>query len=223
MNPFRQLSRVYGAVAPQLQALIAHDIGRMVEELLGSSIALWRSAGWARFDDLEANCTIQLFRWAQVAADREAALRILRVELEWYQPSAAQIAGTESAARMPRPDLRVSIGSTGMLVECKRLRATGNLPKAYVEKGIARFVAHTYRSDTGGALMVGYLISGTVEAAILVINQHIGANPLMGASHRLVPVAPGLAAAARYRSTHARPGAVDVQLEHFICPISNSG
>jgi hypothetical protein len=223
MSPFRQLSRLYGAVAPQLQALIARDIVRLVDDLFDAAIALWSAAGWHRFDDLEANCTIQVFRWAQVAAGRDAALRVLHVELEWYQPSPAQLAGTESAVGMPRPDIRVSIGAVGVLAECKRLAAVGSLPKAYVDNGIARFVANTYRSETGLAVMVGYLVADTVDAVVPAINQHVDAHTLMGSSHRLVSSTPVATYVALYSSAHARGNAPELRLRHYLCPMAGAG
>lgn len=216
MSPFRRLSRAYGSITPVLQQAIARDIDGLIDDLIGAALDRWHAVGWARFDDLEVNCTLQLFRWMQEVGRLVPELRILTVQLEWSQPTPSMIAGTESAATMTRPDLRVQIARVaGRSIECKRLAITGGLPRRYVDEGMIRFVSGNYGTTESKGLMVGYVQAGDPAAVARSINSRVAAHPAMGAPHQLAAVPSVFGLLSRHRSSHIRSGISPIVLDHY--------
>lgn len=209
-------NRVYGLVSPTLQRLVSSDIDGLVSRMLDEAAAAWAEANWIRFDDREANCTIQLYRWCLYVGRKHPELRILTVQLEWSNPTIAMLQALESAEGPSRPDLRIQIGErAGRSLECKRLSPAQRRPWRYVHEGLDRFVSGTYGGDEPTGVMVGYIQGGTAEGLITAINVEIVAHPRMGPSHQLQRIAPsGLPI--RCHSSHLRSNASSIDIEHFL-------
>jgi hypothetical protein len=220
MGAYRQLSRIYGAIAPSIQQLISHDIDDLIDQLILDGVTRWRNANWQRFDDLEINCTVQLFRWMTEAGRSSSSLRILTVQLEWVQPTVEMIEGSESAAGMRRPDLRISIGqSAARVVECKRLALTSSFPKRYVDEGMHRFVSASYGGDDDEAAMIGYVQANEPVDIVAAVNTEVDAHADMGASHRLHFQSSPYGSLHRYASTHTRRQRSSLSLHHYLVDI----
>jgi hypothetical protein len=215
VSNYRRLSRIYGVLAPALQELVARDIDGLVDELLHHAVEQWRLTGWHRFDDLEINCTIQLYKCLSEVGRSRLALRILTLQLEWVQPTAEMMAGNESASGMKRPDLNISLGLTAArLVECKRLALTGGLPKRYVDEGMARFVSGKY-AESG--IMVGYVQADTPPEVVDAINTEVDGHWDMGSTHRLAHLsAASHTGLQRYQSNHIRSSLPPTTLQHYL-------
>ena len=140
------LSSAWGRVSPFIENSVAQDLELLVADLLDAALERWAATNWQRYDDLEINCTMQVYRWAQEASRSIPRLRVLTAVLEWSQPTPAMIRGTESGSTMVRPDLRLRIGRTaGATIECKRLGSHHQLPEHYVDDGVARFCGRHLR------------------------------------------------------------------------------
>jgi hypothetical protein len=144
--------------APQ----VAEQIDRLVRQLLEAAISLWEQNHWLTYDLEEENCTVQLYRWCQTACRQDRRFALLVPHLEWVNLTAAILAGVESVRSASRPDLRIEIGEVGRAIECKRLAPTGHWPRAYVHKGLARFVLGNYGHGELVGYMVGYVQVGTL-------------------------------------------------------------
>ncbi len=217
MGPYRQLSRIYGVITPIIHELVSQEIDELIDQLILEGVAQWRSANWHRFDDLEINCTIQLYRWIREVGRSTPSLRILTVQLEWVQPTAEMIAGSESATGMRRPDLRISIGQvSARSVECKRLALADSLPKRYVDEGMYRFVSGSYGADEDRATMIGYVQANEPTDVIVAVNNEVDAHGGMGSAHRLHFQDSPNSILHRYESNHARGHLTTLRLWHYL-------
>lgn len=149
--------RFRGTVALALQQRVAEDIDRLIGQLFEAALVFWEQNGWLTYDREEENYTVQLYRWCKVACQQDPRFAFLVPHLEWVNLTAAILAGTESVTSANRPDLRIEIGEVGRAVECKRLAPTAPWPRAYVHKGLARFVVGNYGHDESVGYMVGYV------------------------------------------------------------------
>lgn len=205
MALLRSLARkTYGAITPTLKGLIAADIDRMVEEMLTLAIQRWRASGWQRFDDLEINCTIQLFRWSEEAIDHNRGLESLSVQLEWVQPTPEMIAGLETAVTLRRPDLRVSVGRySGRSIECKRLSLRNGHPRRYVNDGMDRFVSGGYGNGEAIGFLAGFIQRDEPNAIVTEVNTVVTTHPRMGPADQLEPVPTRGGGCQPYESHHS--------------------
>jgi hypothetical protein len=220
MGPYRQLSRIYGVISPAIHQLVSHDIDGLIDQLILEGLAQWRAANWHRFDDLEINCTVQLYRWIREAGRYTPALRILTVQLEWVQPTPTMIDGSESAAGMRRPDLRISCGqASARSIECKRLALADSLPKRYVDEGIYRFVSAFYGADEDRGAMIGYVQANEPADVIVAVNSAVEAHGDMGATHRLHFHDSPSSILHRYGSNHSRNHRSELRLRHYLVDI----
>ncbi len=101
----------------------------------------------------------------------------------------AVLPGTESLSRpdMDRPDGRTDIPifltewlsyhkrhDPHAVIECKRVAdSRTDLCRAYVAGGIDRFKSGKYGGDHSTGFMIGYIIAGDAQSAVLCINRHL--------------------------------------------------
>lgn len=196
----------------------------MIDDMLDASVSMWAAEGWIRFNDQEVNCTIQLYRCSEHVIRTTAMLYTLTVRLEWVQPTLAMLAGQESATRMSRPDMRVTIGyQTGITIECKRLSLSNGLPKKYVGEGMDRFVSGVYSKDESKAAMVGYVQGAKCNELLDAVNTEVDAHPRMGASHRLNPAKPLSFINHKWESSHERGLYPHIVISHYWVTLSVAG
>lgn len=220
MTMFRQVSKLYGSMTPTVENYVAKGIDALVLELLVKALETWRALGWQRFDDREANCTIQVFRHAVACQGATRALRILRIDLEWHQPTREMLLGLESAEGMTRPDMRLTVGRASWIIECKRLKLSDNLPRRYVEEGMMRFVDGRYGGSALAGAMLGYVVADEPAEIVGAINLAVVAAPQMGEAHQLIPDGAGLGPLLdSYRSNHDRVDLPPFQLLHLLADV----
>ncbi len=216
MARLRTLRRVYGLIDQPLQRLLSRDIDDAIEETLIAAAASWKTDGLQRFNDEEANCTIQLYRWGDEAIRKTSTLHALSLQLEWVQPTPEMLAGKEDAGNSSRPDLRFSIGSVGRTVECKRLTARSPWLRRYVYEGMDRFVSGVYAPSEDRGNMVGYMQADEPTTIVDGINTQVAAHPAMGSSHKLVPSSARPPIQDVFRSTHIRKSSPSILLTHYL-------
>ncbi|MGH9194341.1 MAG: hypothetical protein ACRD1T_01210 [Acidimicrobiia bacterium] len=203
-------------MAAPLKSAVVVEVDRLVERMLEIAIVTWSAAGWVRYDDMEVNCSIQLFRFGDEAIRNTPRLRVLSLNLEWFQPTVAMLHGNESAVGMRRPDLRVSVGHhAARILECKRLAASGGLPREYVEEGMTRFLSGDYEVGEDAGYMIAYLSDDEV-ASIAAVNQLVRLHPDMGNSHQLGGRRQTVPVASWYSSSHPRVDRSRLSLRHFV-------
>lgn len=223
MSNFRAIGKIYGVLAPGLHKLIAVDMETMLDEMLDGAASLWATNDYTRFDDDEANCTIQLYRWSDEIVRTTTGLRVITLTLEWVQPTPSMIAGLESATGSSRPDLKVAIGRAAHLtIECKRLSLSNNHPRRYVTQGIDRFVSGEYASTQERGAMVGYLQADDPGSIIPKVNSVIIEHPSMGSSHQLKEAKALTHINLVYGSEHQRIEKPIIQLKHYLIDLRGS-
>lgn len=200
--------------------MLGSDIETAIDEALDAAVASWSADGFDRFDDSEANCTVQLYRWIKEATRQHATLDCLSAGIESVQLTPEMLEGKADAGKARRPDIRLSIGSIARTTECKRLAETGVLPGRYVNEGMVRFVDGSYANRDRQGRMVGYVQHGDPVKIVTKINNAVGKHPLMGAGHEL-QAAPGLGSLqANYESSHVRKNALSpFQLRHHLIEV----
>jgi hypothetical protein len=211
--------RLRGTVALALQEEVAKDIDRLIWLLLGASIVLWSQDNWFSYNDDEENCTVQLYRWCHVARRHDVRFSPLIPHLEWVNVTAAMLAGAESVKGASRPDLRIEVGLVGRAIECKRLAPTARWTRAYVYKGLARFVVGNYGHDEAVGYMVGYVQAGINAGVLARINQQVAGHPKMGGAHELKLLQDD-GNSSWSRSCHARASGHPIQVDHLLVEIA---
>jgi hypothetical protein len=206
--------RFRGTVALALQQRLAEDIDRLIGQLFEAALALWEQNGWLTYDREEENCTVQLYRWCKVACQQDRRFAFFVPHLEWVNLTAAILAGTESVMSANRPDLRIEIGEVGRAVECKRLAPTAPWPRAYVYKGLARFVVDNYGHGENVGYMVGYIQAGTFAEVLTKINQQVTGHPNMGAAQTLTLLRDE-GTSSWNRSCHSRSSGLPIRIDHL--------
>ena len=209
--------RFRGTVAVALQDRVARDIDHLIYLLLEASIILWEQVNWDTFDNDEDNCTVQLYRWCNIARRQDARLTLLIPRFQWIDLTPAMLDGSESVKSAKRPDLRIEIGEVGRSFECKRLAPTGSWPRKYVYDGLARFVLGKYGRDEPVGYMVGYVQSGTFNQCLSAINRQISSHPEMGDSDHLKLLQES-AISSWSRSSHAR-SPDPIQIDHLMVQV----
>jgi hypothetical protein len=133
---------------------------------------------------------------------------------EGPQLSAAMRAGKDDATHAPRPDMTVQFGDRSIRIEAKRLAATGDLPRRYVEAGMMRFLDGRYTSSVGlPAIMFAYAVPASPPLDVIKpVNKVVESHPRMGTTHQLQPASDTTQAHREYRSDH---GAA-LYILHFV-------
>ncbi|MEZ5371265.1 MAG: hypothetical protein R2704_00625 [Microthrixaceae bacterium] len=216
MSVFGTVNRVYGYVDPVLEQYLAGGIDRLVPDLIERALVKWRDGGFVRFDDYEANCTIQVFRWMVAERETNPDFHCVHPRLEWVQPTPEMFAAKESASHMRRPDIRLTIGdSAAWTVECKRLKLSDNLPRLYVDEGLERFVSGSYGASEATGAMIGYIIDDSPRQIVKAINRRVVEHAVMGAGHELKRRARTKRLLNRYVSQHRRSSHRKIEIEHY--------
>ena len=148
-----------------------------------------------------------------------SSVRVDRSPLEWVNLTAAILAGTESVRSANRPDLRIEIGEVGRAVECKRLTPTSPWPRAYVHKGLARFVVGTYGHDESVGYMVGYVQVGTLAEVLTKINEQVKDHPSMGFV-QLLSLLRDDGTSSWSRSCHPRAFGHHIRIDHLLVDVT---
>lgn len=223
MNGLGRLrNRVFGTIVPSIQSVVAQDIDELVEQLIEDAAEIWRAAAWHRFDDKEANCTIQMYRCSREVQRRNAMYGVLAIRIEFVMPTPAMFDGLEDATGMARPDIHIAVGEVGRIVECKRLSLGGGKPRAYVHEGITRFVCGPYASEGDAEYMIGYLQADDVDQVVAEVNRQVVGHPVMDGSDVLHPAPPARPLAAsvhHFRSEHKRQGVNPFHIRHKIIDV----
>lgn len=209
----RALDRVAGRVSQALQQRAERRFPELVESLMRLALEMWAGNSWHTFDQMEVNCTAQLYRWLQEAKRGDLQFSHLNIELEYLNLTPAMFAGNESVVTAVRQDLRVGIGQVGIQIEAKRLVASGNWCHDYVYNGIQRFVSSSYGANDPLGVMVGYVQQATCDGLLGSVNGFVVAHPLMGRNHQLGTTLTepyGLS----HSSSHLRPSDVTIDLRH---------
>ena len=211
------LDKAFGRILGHANGLIlsraANQLPILVEDLLQDALTLWSGNGWYTFDRLESNCSGQLYRWLKEAKRADARFSPLVVTIENVELTPAMLAGTQSVVGASRPDLRIHVGESGVLLEAKRLTNTARHCRAYVEEGMARFVSSAYGARSDWGLMLGYVQDATVAVIEPRVNGFVNTHAIMGEGHQLVPQRAD-AISARLRSSHARASGLPIVLDH---------
>lgn len=210
----RTLDRVTGRVSIALHERAARRLPELVERLMMAALERWAANGWHTFDHLEVNCTVQLYRWLSEAQRADAGLAFLSVQIEHLLLTPAMWAGDASVTAAQRPDVRLSVGHTGVAVEAKRLVAGGSWPRKYVHDGMARFASSSYGAGEQIGLMVGYVQDSSTDGILPAVNARIETHPLMGSGHQLNDER-STRHGTWYQSNHVRPKDVSIRLLHL--------
>jgi hypothetical protein len=215
MSRLRTLRWVYGQLVPGLESALASALDVMVDDAVVAAVSSWSADGWRSFDDHEANRTMQLYKWIEEAVHVNPSLRSLTPRLEWVQPTPGMYAGTESATKVPRPDIRLAVGAAaGITLECKRLSLGSQHPSRYVNEGMKRFVSGEYAAAEAQGRMVGYIEADDEADILAAVNAAVVSSPSMGANHVLHVFALDAPSLHRYRSEHTREKSPPIRLVH---------
>ncbi|WP_156971381.1 hypothetical protein [Knoellia sinensis] len=185
----------------------------MAVGLIEAALARWEANDWHTYDELEVNCTGQLYRWLQEARRTEERFHVLGIQIEHVVLTPEMMEGLTSVVSAQRPDLYISVQGGGIHVEAKRLLSTGPWCRDYVKKGMSRFVSSSYGAGEALGLMIGYVQQPTGQDLLPRVNDFVKSHPAMGATHQLR----GRAHAPRgawHESTHVRDSDLPINLVH---------
>ncbi|MGK2865120.1 MAG: hypothetical protein ACSLFA_00500 [Mycobacterium sp.] len=202
-------------MSKSLQQLAERRFPEIIEDLMLAALDSWANQDWHTFDQEEANCTAQLYKWLKFANRDSPQFVYLNVELEYLNLTPAMLAGEESVVKTRRPDLCITIGQTGIHVECKRLVISGPWCHHYVHKGIERFVSSSYGANEQQGMMVGYIQQATPDGLLGSVNGYVEAHPMMGSSHQLAAAQLSTPYGSRHISHYVRNADVSIDLSHY--------
>ncbi|MGO2171137.1 MAG: hypothetical protein ACTH3H_07585 [Micrococcaceae bacterium] len=208
------LGRVLGRASELIHNRAAQHLPELVGALLDDALARWAGNGWHTFNHLESNCSGQLYRWLLEARRADRRFYTLEVVLENILLTPAMLTGAASVTTATRPDLRIHVRQTGVLLEAKRLTDTAAHCRAYVNDGMARFVDQRYGATEDWGVMVGYVQEASTAGIEPRINGFVNAHAMMGAGHELIPEATN-AHSEKLRSSHTRPSGNPIRLDHI--------
>ena len=195
----------FGSAAP-LSREVAPEIEKAILQLVVDGFERWRIGGFRRVGDHEDHYTIRLVAcMKEIRRERNMALvpRYQHVE-----PSDEMLQGQEDPAHAPRIDMVIQwdflTDDAYLSIECKRI-AADDLARLYVVEGIDRFVRGYYGAKAQTGAMVGYVISGTPNAALERVNTQVERAPAMGSEQKLMAADPIGWLSTVFASTHPRP------------------
>lgn len=210
----KAIGRVLGRANQLIHNRAAQQFPDLVTALVDNALVLWAGNNWHTFDHLESNCSVQLYRWLQEAKRTDMRFFPLSVNIENIEFTPRMLAGTESIVGASRPDLRIHVGESGVLLEAKRLTATARHCRAYVDEGMARFVTSAYAAAEDWGVMIGYVQEPTTVGLEPRVNKYVNTHALMGAGHELVAAKSTNAHSKRWQSSHARSAGLPIRLDH---------
>lgn len=206
-----------GVVAGRLQRSAAKDIDNSIDELFECAVSGWAAEHWLRFNDHEVNCTVQLYKWCNQIKQTNPRMCLISIDLEYMILSPAIRSATQSAARMSRPDIRISIGGyAGRSVECKRLEAKSKLPGLYASKGMTRFVTGQYGAGERVGIMIGFVLNRNEPIIVKSINRAVIGNSGLGVGHTLTRLPATHIIPWQHTSTHLRSSDGPITLRHYL-------
>jgi hypothetical protein len=209
--------RVAGGLNSQLERLFRSHIDQLVENLLLEAVKSWEKDGFSRFNDDEVNCAVRVLYYCLQVQDRKREYRLLTIAPEWYQFLPEMLEGSVSAGTASRPDMRISIGpTTARLVESKCLRSSGPLPRAYVNSGIDRFLSGKYLAEGSRAMMIGYVLDGSIPNVVAAVNGVIDGRSDLSSSDHLGGVRHMTGNYQLYVSNHTRTNKEVLGLTHHL-------
>jgi hypothetical protein len=193
-------------------------------QLLAEAFEAWRSAGFDRFNDLEASCTVRIFDCLTRLIHARLANDDWAVMASYEEPllTRDQLEGRADPTRAKRPDLRLLLfgGRGGVIhVESKRLLGGANGAE-YVSNGMGRFVRGQYPTDSGLGAMLGYEMEISIADRVVEINAAVDGHADLGTSHRLRPEAPLGPIADVHRSDHNCAPAQVFSLIHMFAEVA---
>ncbi len=221
--------RVVGVAARTLQDRVAQHLDRHTEELLIAAAGMWQHGGWPRFDDDEANCTVQMYGYSRACIRNNPRFTLISVHLEWIDVTPEILQGKQSAKTAKRPDMRIEAGTAGRTIECKRIAATGSWPRRYVHDGLARFVTGSYGHDETTGFMIGYVTDGRLPRLphlshlVSRINHYIRRHSNMGSGQQITAThhsPPTLVGVSRH-SRSSQPNLSPIDTSHLLIDLDS--
>jgi hypothetical protein len=185
------------ALAADLRARILERHRAEAVQLIADAMGKWRSEGFRRYDNRENSCTVRIFDWMLTLLEAKFASNPVQIipVIEGVTPNADQLAGRAHFANAKRPDLVLYLGGNHairMCVECKRFLGAANANQ-YTGNGMFRFLSGQYVTDAGRGVMIGYVMTHSIERQLAQVNARIREHPRMGEDDQLgdrQPIAP---------------------------------
>jgi hypothetical protein len=129
---------------------------------------------------------------------------VLRVLYDAAQPTRDMRAGLTHPKRAGRPDLSVVFGPVTIRIEAKRLALGEGLPRAYVRKGMRRFIDRKYESTPRQpGFMLGWVVRDETPSIIGSINKVVVAQKDLTEADELKSPTDPLPVLCRCESKHA--------------------
>ncbi len=177
------------ALAPSLRAQLLERHRAEALSLVAEAMGKWREEGFLRYDNRENSCTIRVFAWMLTLLETKIAddpVQIIPV-VEGVTPTREQLEGRSNFANAKRPDIVLYLGgnhAVRMCVESKRFHGSANAQQ-YTENGMLRFLNGNYITDGGRGVMIGYVMTQSIEQRVTQVNERIREHPEMGEDHQL--------------------------------------
>ena len=214
----------FGSPAP-LARQVSSDIERAVLQLVVDGFERWKIGGFKRVGDHEDHFTVRLV--ACMKEIRRELNMALMPRYQYVEPSDEMLEGHKDPAHAPRIDMVVSwallTDDAYLSIECKRL-APDDLARLYVVDGVDRFVRGYYGAKAPAGAMVGYVIRGTLSAALKRVNAHVERIPAMGPNHSLMPTGAIGSLSTVFESNHLRTTPFQtIRLTHLFFDMNEIG
>ena len=172
---------------------LVDEVSPKVEEytlqLIVDCFRRWKRGGFIRTGNCERHFNIRMYECMKyLRRKREMPVRI---SYEYVTPTDSMLEGSDDPAHARRIDIAVFSLSTSsdesfLTIECKRLDLGSRLPGYYVSKGIRRFVQGHYGVKTRIGTMIGYVIEGTPEEVVRIVNARV--ESILDSGHKLIPI-----------------------------------
>lgn len=167
---------------------IAHelrpDLERFAHNLIVEGFRLWESKGFNRYSNCEVDFNTRVVCCMRAIQRRRDNI-LFRIYGEVTIHPDETLEGKASSAKSPQIDIAIiswtrASDEAFLTVECKRLKRR-DLPRKYVVNGINRFVQGRYGTKTRIGAMIGYVLEGTSEEMVVLINGQ--AEKILGPEH----------------------------------------
>ena len=172
---------------------LVHEVSPRVEEktlqLIVDCFKRWKRGGFIRAGNCERHLNIRMYECMKYIRRKQDIP--VRINYEYVTPTDSMLEGSEDPAHARRIDIAVfSLASSSdesfLTIECKRLDLGSRLPGYYVSRGILRFVQGHYGVKTRIGTMIGYVIEGTPDEVVRIVNARI--ESALDSEHKLVPI-----------------------------------
>lgn len=214
----------FGSAAPLAREL-SPGIEKTILQLVVDGFERWKAGGFTSYGEHEDHYTVRLVAcMREIRRERNMALV---PRFQSIEPSDEMLEGLEDPVHAPRIDVvvlwDVFADDAFFSIECKRL-APDDLARLYVVEGIARFVRGHYGATDESGAMIGYITSGTVDAALSRVNTHVERAVAMGPSHTLKVADPIGWLNDVYASEHQRSSPFQpIRLTHLFFDMNSVG